>query len=299
MRFTYPVIVSMLIGVPAAAAQSVSNPEPFAPGIVSVDGERLYRGAFSPDGRAFYFFRKHSDEGEDYRVFRTIFEESDWQPADLLGLGDPGASSLYPVVSPDGAYLVFSSYRPIPGSDRAENANLWAARIQDGQVGEPYLLDGLSTPANYDAGPWFAADGSLHFSSTLPDWSRTSHRIASSAVHLWSGWEEIDPWEIWSGRNPEVHVWGGAFSPDGSIAIIEASERDEDGRPGPSDLWLAMHDQCGWGPMVRLDSGINTADTENFSVFAPDGSVLLFVRDFSQYLRIDTETVLAQARSGC
>jgi len=51
------------------APNVMSAPEAFADLSLSSPVGTLFKGAFSPNGKSFYFFRKVSEEGEDYRIF--------------------------------------------------------------------------------------------------------------------------------------------------------------------------------------------------------------------------------------
>lgn len=102
-------------------------PELSAPG-------SLFRGILSPGGNELLYFKRVSNNGEDYRIFRSRRSGLQWSPGEQLVIGSGGHSDLYPTVSADGSRLVFSSYRPLPGADSARhNAHLWIAeRTGDG-----------------------------------------------------------------------------------------------------------------------------------------------------------------------
>jgi hypothetical protein len=154
---------------------AMPSPEPFAELSLTSAARTLFKGAFSPNGKSFYFFRKVSDEGEDYRIFVIHKTDGIWGSESLVDLGGDH-SDLYPTISPKGDVLVFSSYRPMPGRpEPSSNANLWLSRRTDGDWGQPQFLEKYSTPKNYDAGSTFAPDGQLHFLCTSADWSETTH----------------------------------------------------------------------------------------------------------------------------
>jgi hypothetical protein len=262
--------------------RAMAEPQPFLSTVTAADSGRVFRGTFSPDASEFYFFRKVASTGEEYRIFRTTVGGG--TPAeDLLALGDTNASSMYPVVSPDGGHLVFSSYRG-PG----DNANLWASPRTPTGWGEPSLLS-ASTEANYDASPWFDADGVLRFTSTTPDWRTTYHRRAARAG---TGYGSPSPDTFWERFTfgPEYHFWSGLVDPSGSLAILEVSERRADGSLAGSDLWASRRESDGvWTTPAPLGGGINTESTENFPAFTPDGRTLVFVRGFSGFWSVAVE----------
>lgn len=279
----------------ATRAQESAPAEPvvFAPGTVSVQGGNVYRGAFSPDGREYWFFRKVTEGAEDYRIFVSRLGEDGWSAPERVLLGGD-YSELYPSISPDGSRIVFASYRPIP-NDPSEhpNANLWYAdREPDGSWGEPVFMAKASTLANYDNNPRFLPDGSIEFGTTTPDWSTSTRMITR-----WTGTEygppERDPrLDAWTGWRDDVEIANATISPDGALAILDVRVRDADDRLSPSDLWYSRLHANGWSEPRPVGGGVNTPDAyENFVVFVPDGSEILFVRDFQLTWRIGTDTV--------
>ncbi|MEN8376473.1 MAG: hypothetical protein ABFS34_13590 [Gemmatimonadota bacterium] len=279
-------------------ASATTEVEVFGPGTISVQGESLYKGTFTPDGREFLFFRKVGDAGEDFRIYRSGLGDDGWGSPELLDLGAPGSSDLYPAVSPDGRWLVFSSYRPFPGDTTSSpNANLWfSAREGDGWRA-PHPMLGASVPANYDAGPWFDSASWLHYHTTLPDWSQTfAMRVAPGAT-LAEGASSMDPLiEPFADWREGLHVWSGTPSPDGSLMILDVSEIDAEGRRGPTDLWAVWRHEGEWTEPRRLDDEVNRPESyENFVVFSPDGGDLFFVRGFATYYRLPVDRLPATA----
>jgi WD40-like Beta Propeller Repeat len=284
-----------ILPLTASAAQTGTGHlqlDVFAPGAVSVEGVSVYRGSFDPTGSAFYFFRRVADSGEDYRIFVSRFTDGHWTDAERVFPGE--YSDLYPTVSPDGSRMVLSSYRPLPGqTERARNANLWYAdKLGDGW-GPLHYLEQASTPANYDAGPVYQPDGSVQFSSTLPDWRTRFHRITHWEGTAF-GLPEPDP--RFDGRwvlpdSSRYYLWNAVESPDTSYAIFVVSEVVGDRRQ-PSDLWIAFRTNEVWGRLRPLDD-LNTSGTENYAVFSRDGASLLFVRDFATYYRVSARALEA------
>jgi len=81
-------------------------------------------------------------------------------------------------------------------------------------------------------------------------------------------------------------LWLGVMSPAGNAVVLELADRVENERPGPSDLWVSQMRDGEWSPAMRLPASINTDGVENFPIFSSDGSVLLFVRDFTDILYV-------------
>jgi hypothetical protein len=258
----------------------------------------VYRGTFAPDERTFFFFKKMTGDEEDYRIFSSRNVNGSWSEPEQVNLGGK-FSDLYPTISRDGRRMVFSSYRPVDGdtspsrSSSPRNANLWYVdRVGDGW-GAPVFIANASTPANYDAKPFFGRDGEIYFESTTPDWSTTQ-----SLVTRWDGevygtpevFEAVERWRSW---RTDLFVWGGVPTQDGRSIILDISQRDaETGRASASDQWISTRNKDGsWTEPVLLGLGLNSDGYDNFSFFSADGEKLFFVRDFSRFYSISLAAV--------
>lgn len=284
---------SLLFCARAALAQGDSPVEAavFAHGTISVEGGNVFRGAFSPDGREFWFFRRVTEGAEDYRVFVSrLIADGSWGMPERVLLGGE-YSELYPSISPDGRRMVFTSYRPVPGDTTDHpNANLWYVdRATDGSWGTPVFMGAASTLANYDNNPRFRSDGAIEFGSTTPDWS-TQNRFVTRWDGARYGPPEADPLlDVWAAWRDDVSVAHATLSPDATLAILDVRGRDAEGRLGPSDLWFSRRADGVWSEPRPLAGGVNTpAEFENFAVFSPDGSAIHFVRGFHLYWWIST-----------
>lgn len=286
MIWSWLLVLSLLGGCKRTSLPGVASSivHPFLEGVIAAEAGTLFRGVFSPDGAEFYFFRKVSEDGEDYRVFRIQREGAAWSAPSLLTLADGDASNLYPAISPDGKLIVFSSYRPV--DEASHNVNLWAARREGAGWGEPFQLDHVSTIDNYDAGPWFGPDGDLRFTSTSPDWATTWQRMASPSGGSYGPWREDTSWADFDIPEATHHFWTGVINQTRTLAVLEVSERKADGSLAGSDLWLSRWGNGGWSPPVPLGPEVNTEGTENFATFVPGGSTLVFVRNFSIFLSV-------------
>jgi len=279
-RRTWVLCLAVLSCTPDASRQDGQLID-FEPPNVQAEPGTLFRGSFSPDGTEFYYFVKVAEAAEDYRVYRTSRLGSGWSAPEFLPLGDPNASTMYPVVSPDGRLLVFTTYRPVDSD--AQNANLWAAPRSGPGWGEPIPLTEASTSENYDASPWFGPEGDLHFSSTSADWSETWARKAPRLGEAYGSWSADTLWDELDLPRETHHFWSGVVNQEGTIAVVELSERQADGSLGDSDLWMTRLASGTWSAPAPLEQGVNTERTENFATFAPDGSTLVFVRDFTEF----------------
>jgi hypothetical protein len=133
--------------VARAVQSSQIVPQVFGPGTLST-GE-VYRGCFTPDGRAFYFFKKVTPDREDYRIFVSHQINGRWGAPDQVRLGGD-FSDLYPAISKDGKRMVFSSYRPAPGDSSAKpNAHLWYVERERNGWGPPVFIATVNKLGHY------------------------------------------------------------------------------------------------------------------------------------------------------
>ena len=120
--------------------------------------------AFTPDGKTMYFTRCQMDG--DYpryaEIFKSARSDAAWSAPQKCEITNDTLSSVaHPAVSPDGAWLYFTSDMPggLGGTD------IWRVRISDGgfdwveNVGAP-----INSPGN-EMFPTFRPNGELYFSS--------------------------------------------------------------------------------------------------------------------------------------
>lgn len=98
-------------------------PEKFAPGLISIDEYHDFKGAFSPDGKEYYFCRHKLPEMQP-TLFFTKIENGKWtQPTELPVA--QGARTFHPCISPDNKVLLFSwQFR----GDQDDQSGFYAAR---------------------------------------------------------------------------------------------------------------------------------------------------------------------------
>lgn len=283
----------------AAAQQTrdgAQRVEVFAPGTISVGN--VYRGTFSPDGREFYFFKKVTEDEEDYRIFQSRLNEGAWTRPERLPLGGE-FSDLYPAMSPDGQRMVFSSYRPAPGDTSGHpSAYLWYVTRTEEGWSEPVFMDGASTFGHYHSQISFDARGRLTFVRLT--WN---YRNKAEFASEWSGgrFEEpdtLDTWLYWRNNLPNgLRLFETAPGHDGSYTLLMVAALDpETGRMGQSDIWIAPRSGDTWGEARALGQQVNTEATENFPFFSPDGRMLYFVRDFNEFVMTPVADLMVSTR---
>ena len=287
-------MLSAIVGIAAlwlaAGAVRPAPPEVVAPGVLSA-GE-VYRGTFTADGSALYFFKK-TGSGETYRIFTSRQTAAGWSTPAVVDLGGE-FSDLYPALSRDGQRLVFSSYRPVPGQAGGKpNAHLWSAERTASGWSPPVFLAQVSTPGHYHSWVEFGPDGALYFRRTTPDWSRNVTMRAAWNGHAFAPPEpyaEVERWKTW---RPDVRIAGGTPGPDGRLVFLDVATTNPTTGRGASDIWVSRRIGGDWTDPKPLGAGVNTDGFDVFPFVSPDGRDLYFVRDFRTFHRIPLAEALA------
>lgn len=277
-----------------ADGQTRLQPEVFGAGVLS-EGE-VFRGAFSPDGQTFYFFKKTEPGAEEYRIFTSRLVRGTWTTPVRLDLGGE-YSNTYPTVSPDGRRLVFASSRPVPGYP----ANFYLWQVERGERGwsAPVFMSQLNAPGQYHSWASFAADGRLHFRRTTPDWRTNQSFIASftgSRPNVVAPDEAIESCKALA---PDIRIVGGLPGPRPGLYFLDVAVPRQGETAQHSDLWVCEYIAGAWVRPRPLGADINSGAFETFPFFSPDGKYLYFVRAFRTFYRVPFESaVLAEKMTG-
>jgi hypothetical protein len=253
----------------------------------------VYRGTFTPDGDTLYYFKNVTHGEEDYRIFRAHRTGESWSRPDQVELGGD-YSDLYPAITPDGRRMVFSSYRPAPGDTSTHpGAYLWYVEREGGSWGAPVFMAESSEWAHYHSQPIFDARGDLHFNRSSWDYRGHSEHVSRRVGDRYAPPDTSAGWTAARKRlAPGQHLYETTPGHDGSFVLLVIGECPDSGRPGPPDLHVMFRSDTGWTAPRPLAGGVNTALTENFAFYSPDGRDLYFVRDFARIYRIPLEQAL-------
>lgn len=248
------------------------EPEVFAPGLISLDGERELNSVFSPSGRTFMFSR--TINGTFKMFYSRQRSNGTWQEPRLAAPSKtfPGHHDVDMVFSPDSKWLYFISDRPLKGYS-LERYNIWRSRITRDGLTDPEPLSALINGPGHELYPMMVADGSLYFSAVRDDsiGRRDSYRAA------YAGGEFQAPVNLGPSINSDVDEGDIFVSPDESYIIHVAA-----GRPdglGDGDLYISFKDEDGnWTPGVNMGPTINTEGIDYCPMVTPDGKYFFFTR---------------------
>ncbi len=283
----YLVLLALSISLPAVAAEDEwpelsgpylgqetpgTTPTVFAPGLISLDGERELNSVFSPDGRIFMFSR--SIDGVFKMFFSYRRDDGTWQEPRMAPPSKtyPGHADVDMAFSPDGGKVFFISDRPLPGYS-LERYNIWHSEVTPYGLSNPEPLGPHINGPGHELYPMLVADGSLYFSAVRDDsiGARDSYRAQ------FTDGEFEEPVNLGPGINSDVDEGDIYVSPDETY-IIHVSAGRPDGLGG-ADLYVSFREADGtWGQGIHMGEGINSEATDYCPMVTPDGKYFFFTQ---------------------
>ena len=248
------------------------TPEVFAPGLISLEGERELNAVFSPNGRIFMFSRTLNG------VFKMFFSyqraDGTWQEPRMAAPSRtfPNHHDVDMAFSPDGDWLYFISDRPLLGYS-LDRLNIWLSRVTPHGLLHPEPLGPHINGPGDELYPLLVADGSLYFSAERDDsiGGRDSYR-----AQFRDGRFET-PVNVGAGVNSEFNEGDIYVSPDETY-VIHVSAGRPDGLGG-ADLYISFRQADGsWGQGIHMGHGINSAETDYCPMVTPDGKYFFFTQ---------------------
>ena len=203
--------------------------------------------------------------------------------AELFGLGI--ISSIWglhstAVFSPDGTEVYWAPMITLPGGIYSRGGLLMMKRRADGGWTPPAFAP-FSGPGLGDDVPFFSADGKrIYFISRrpLPGETEQGSEKIWCADRTSAGWSEPRP------LDPNVNSidkhW--EFSLDGKGNVYFAGQAP-DGL-GQTDIYLARFSGDEYEKPVNIGAPINSAAIDDTPFIAPDGSYLIFERQFDLWV---------------
>ena len=246
-----------------------SEPEPFAPGIVTTTGWE-YGAVFTPDMKEFYFLKNNAEtDKHELIVFQN--KNNQWHQTGV------SPRQGQPIIAPDGKTMHLGRrYK-----DRTEAG--WSDRKSLGAPFEDILIMRLSA----------SSKGTYFFDEIIDDGNDGYESGPIQSSRLVGGkYDDPKPLskEINSGKQ-NSHPF---IAPDESY-IIWDSERDEGF--GDADIYISFKSQDGsWGKAINMGDKINTDAWDAAASVTPDGKYLFFNRNVGsdEYDNVDIFWVDAQ-----
>jgi Tol biopolymer transport system component len=241
-------------------------PKVFEPQIVSTGLDEL-NSVFSPDSHEFYFCVRNFLGAVS--IFQMTMDGNTWSQPKLM----PFASRYGDIdvtMSPDGNRILFSSRRPIPGSEEPRgDYDFWMAERNGNTWGDPIHLGEDINSESHDYYPMMTNSGAIYFSSQR-EGPGTNNIYRSEFVDG----KYAKAIKLGEAINTEHREFDPYISPDESMLIF-TSERPEG--LGSGDLYISFKDEEGnWTKAKNLGERINTSGSEYCSMISPDGKYLFF-----------------------
>jgi len=248
------------------------TPEVFAPGLISLEGERELNAVFSPNGRIFMFSR--SIDGVFKMFFSYLRDDGTWQEPRMAAPSKtyPSHHDVDMAFSPDGGWVYFISDRPLSGYS-LERHNIWRSRVTRHGLLTPEPLGPHINGPGHELYPLLVSDGSLYFSAEREDsvGGRDSYRAQYRDGDFGT------PVNLGPGINSSVNEGDIYVSPDETFIIHVSAGRP--GGQGGADLYLSFREEDGsWGQGIHMGHGINSAETDYCPMVTPDGKYFFFTQ---------------------
>ncbi|UCE58319.1 MAG: PD40 domain-containing protein [Phycisphaerales bacterium] len=243
-----------------------SEPQVFAPGIVTSANINHSSPAFSPDGKEIFWSRVLMDPPH-VRIFHTRLVDSEWTQPRLAPFSSK-ADDDCPAFSPDGKRLFFVSHRPNPTGGADGKENIWyverresgwsAAKPISSSVNKMNLHWQVSVSSNY----------TLYFACSQAGVTRI---YRSRFIDGEYAEPSLLPAPINSGSGEETPY----IAPDEDY-IVFSSQRAAG--CGGADLYISFKDETGdWLEPMNLGCTVNSASYELLPHVSPDQKYLFFV----------------------
>jgi hypothetical protein len=247
------------------------QPRMMSLGFISTGMDEAY-GSLGPEGDEFYYCIRR---GISFSVIvATFFSDGFWSYPEVLAFSGNYLDSS-PFVSPDGAFLYFTSNRPESETDKIENWNIWRCRrLTDGSWGKPELLpfcledrNELSVSVDIEGNVYFSAD----YEGSTISLDRNFLDIYCVKAMEKGAWSK--PERLGGQINTKAPEQGPAVSPDGNVLVFSSSR---DGGFGSSDLYISFKRNGDWSQSLNLGSLVNSGGYQCCPSFSANGKWILF-----------------------
>jgi ankyrin repeat protein/L-ascorbate metabolism protein UlaG (beta-lactamase superfamily) len=231
------------------------TPEVFAPGIASSADFIDFKGAFSPDGREYYFYR-HALPEIIPTLLVTKIENGIWTEPAPLPIAQ-GARTYHPCVSPDNQWLFFYwQFQP----ERQRPSGFYASARTEA---------GWSAPSYAGPGMYLTCDDSGRFYTTDSVWGDQPKHYLASMTFSQGRFSRPERLTIQPHFGNQTHP---CIAPDGSYIIFDINVEN-------GSLYVSFKDKEGqWGRGIDLTKHGFKPDTRG-AYISPDGKYLFFSVD--------------------
>lgn len=259
-----------LVGPWLGQALPADRPTLVAEGLVAL-GNHEHHLTASPTGEELLWVI-----ADKYRTRHTIVRvvqvDGVWQAPEIAPFSGR-FNDFAPSFHPDGSALLFSSNRPLPGTDEpTPDANIWRVGRTGTGWGEPQPLPAPINDESAEYNPSITRDGLLVFQ----DHDANGADLYSSRL-VDGSWTVPEKTLGVNTPGPEITPF---VSADGKLLLFAS---DRPGGLGAMDIWASRRlDDGTWSAPQNLGERVNSPASEAVPTLSPDGS-LLFVTSFAGF----------------
>lgn len=262
--------------------KNVDTVADFAPELWLVGN--TFKGSFSEDYNTFYFFRKVAPEVEKYIPYRSEFENGQWNTPEIMEHYNDENSYTYQVKIPNKNKLIITSNKKTKNdTSQNPNYNFWEVDLINNKPEELAYNDLIY---NYNSQPCITNNGTIYFTSDLPDWSKTLAYKMPIVNQKYQEPQRFNPVNEWR-KNKNWTVYEFCMAPNEDYMIVCISSKENEALS--VDLYISYNKDNQWTYPKKLSDKINTKETENFPVITQDGNYLIFTRAFSAFKIVSTK----------
>ncbi|MCA6073772.1 TolB family protein [Fulvivirga sedimenti] len=260
------------------ADKVIRQPEPFAPGIISTEGNSEFSIMFSADGLKAWFARRAPEQKQ--KIYVTEFVNGAWKEPVIEEFSTDRDEA--PSITPDDQLFFFGSERPIPGKPNLGNfdMNIWMMVKTAEGWSDPEPLPFPINDVQEEGEEWPSSNNNFFFALDNETFLYTTMVRGTSAVKLYQVSYRnglfSEPVEITGLFDDEKYwVYSAVVSPDGKYLVFNSYGAP--GGAGGEDLWVSRRNGEGWSK-ARPISVVNSENEESGPRFSRDGKYFFFNR---------------------
>lgn len=257
----------------------VSEPVPFAQGIISTENNSEFDLTFSTDGLKTYFSRRPPNEKQ--MIYVSDFKNSNWSTPKLAEFSSNRDEAA--LITPNGKFMFFGSERPIPNKPNKGNfdMNIWMMEKSDNGWSEPKPLPEPINDVQIDKEEWPSSNNNFFFTNDNETFYYTTMVRGTKSIKLYEtkfdGQDFLEPKVINGLFDDEKYfVYSAVISPDGNFLVFNSY-----GVPsgtGGEDIFVSKKTEKGWSKAKPIGQLVNSKNEESSPRFSRDGKYFFFSR---------------------
>lgn len=252
------------------------TPVKFAPGVVSLADQHEFGSVFSGNGNEFYYA---VDKGGKAEIRFMKLTNGRWtEPVTILS--DQTFSYNDPMLSPDENRLFFISDKPLDGSGKKKDYDIWYVEKKGDHWSGPVNAGTTINSGRHEYYVSFSENGTMYFSSNRKAMEdRTDNFEIYSSVAGRDGFEQ--PLPLGDSVNTKEYEADVFVAGDESYSIFCGAHADG---YGAGDLYISFKKADGtWTKAKNMGKDINTPGHELCPFVTKDGKYLFYTSNRDIY----------------